>query len=183
MKLVESFLNEVKVFSLSKFEDNRGFFLEKYHIERYSSFGINDIFVQDNHSKSSAGVLRGLHYQRQNPQAKLVSVLSGAVFDVAVDLRQSSPHFGQWVGAELSSENGHQLLVPAGFAHGFLVLSEEVNFYYKCDAFYTPGDEVCIRWDDADLAIEWPLNGKPSISKKDGLGVLLADISKDKLFV
>mgnify|MGYP005627918935 CR=1 FL=1 len=173
---------DVKLITPRRFGDDRGYFEQTYHQDDYKAAGIDAEFVQDNHSKSVAGVLRGLHYQRNNPQAKLVSVLSGAVFDVAVDLRQSSPHYGQWVGAELSSENGHQLFVPAGFAHGFLVLSEEVNFYYKCDAFYTPGDEVCIRWDDTDLAIEWPLSGQPSISDKDSLGTFLADISADKLF-
>lgn len=173
---------EVKLIIPRRFGDERGYFEQTYHQHDYKAAGIDADFVQDNHSKSAAGVLRGLHYQRHHPQAKLVSVLSGSVFDVAVDLRQSSPFFGQWVGAELSSENGHQLFVPAGFAHGFLVQSEEVNFYYKCDAYYAPGDEVCVRWDDPDLAIDWPRPCEFSLSKKDLAGEFLADISSEKLF-
>lgn len=173
---------EVKLITPRRFGDERGYFEQTYHQQDYKAAGIDADFVQDNHSKSVAGVLRGLHYQRNHAQAKLVSVLSGAVFDVAVDLRQSSSSFGQWVGAELSSKNGHQLFVPAGFAHGFLVLSEEVNFHYKCDAYYAPGDEVCIRWNDPDLGIDWPLTSKPSLSTKDNLGELLSEISTEKLF-
>lgn len=173
---------EVKLITPQRFGDDRGYFEQTFHQDSYIAAGIQANFVQDNHSKSVAGVLRGLHFQRDQPQAKLVSVLSGSVFDVAVDLRQSSPYFGKWVGAELSSENGHQLFVPAGFAHGFLVLSKEVNFYYKCDAYYAPGDEVCIRWDDPDLGIDWPLTVEPSLSKKDLQGEFLASISTEKLF-
>lgn len=173
---------DVKLITPKRFGDERGYFEQTFHRSDYLAAGIEADFVQDNHSKSVGGVLRGLHYQRQNPQAKLVSVLSGAVFDVVVDVRRSSAYFGQWVGAEISAANGQQLFVPAGFAHGFLVLSEKVNFYYKCDAYYAPGDEYCIRWDDPDLNIAWPLEGEPSLSVKDKEGVLLAKMPDKNLF-
>ena len=136
--------------------DARGFFLESFHAARYGEAGMPASFVQDNHSRSSLGVLRGLHYQLKRPQGKLIRVTSGRVFDVAVDIRQGSPRFGQWVGIELTAEDHRQLYVPPGFAHGFCVLSEQVDFLYKCTDYYSPEDEYGIAWDDPDLAIAWP---------------------------
>lgn len=139
------------------FKDNRGYFIETYHKEAYEAAGIKAEFVQDNQSMSSKGVLRGLHFQINHPQAKLVRVLSGKVFDVAVDLRKGSKTFGKWFGVELSEENQKQFFVPEGFAHGFLVLSDTAVFAYKCTDFYHPGDEGGIRWDDLEIGIEWPM--------------------------
>lgn len=139
------------------FKDNRGYFIETYHKEAYEAAGIKADFVQDNQSMSSKGVLRGLHFQINHPQAKLVRVLSGKVFDVAVDLRKGSKTFGKWFGVELSEENQKQFFVPEGFAHGFLVLSDTAVFAYKCTDFYHPGDEGGIRWDDPEIGIEWPM--------------------------
>jgi dTDP-4-dehydrorhamnose 3,5-epimerase len=139
------------------FKDNRGYFIETYHKEAYEAAGIKAEFVQDNQSMSSKGVLRGLHFQINHPQAKLVRVLSGKVFDVAVDLRKGSKTFGKWFGVELSEENQKQFFVPEGFAHGFLVLSDTAVFAYKCTDFYHPGDEGGIRWDDPEIGIEWPM--------------------------
>jgi dTDP-4-dehydrorhamnose 3,5-epimerase len=136
--------------------DARGFFLESYHARRYAELGIPGSFVQDNHSRSGRAVLRGLHFQLQHPQGKLISVVSGRVFDVAVDIRRGSPYFGRWFGVELSGENHYQLYIPPGFAHGFCVLSEQVDFLYKCTDYYTPGDEYGIAWNDPVLAIAWP---------------------------
>lgn len=157
--------------------DERGFFMETYHQVRFAEAGITDHFVQDNHSRSVQGTLRGLHYQILRPQGKLVRVIQGEVFDVAVDLRRSSPAFGQWVGAYLSAENKHQLWIPPGFAHGFYVISETADFVYKCTDLYAPQHERCIRWDDAGLAIDWPLlaGRKPQISVKDANGSDWAD--------
>jgi dTDP-4-dehydrorhamnose 3,5-epimerase len=138
------------------YTDARGFFMETFHAPRYAAAGLPDRFVQDNHSRSVAGVLRGLHYQLRHPQGKLMRVVNGAVFDVAVDIRRGSPRFGQWVGVELSGENRCQLYVPPGFAHGFCVLSAQADFLYKCTDLYAPGDEYGIAWDDPDLAIDWP---------------------------
>lgn len=177
---------DVKLIVPRRFGDERGYFEQSYHRQQYSDAGIAANFVQDNCSSSLQGVLRGLHYQRDNPQAKLVSVVSGAVFDVAVDLRRSSPHFGQWVGAEISSDNGHQLFIPHGFAHGFLVLSPQAIFTYKCDAHYAAGDEYSIRWDDPELAIDWPLTdmppGAPLLSPKDAEAPLLSELLAEQLF-
>ncbi len=177
---------DVKLIVPRRFSDERGYFEQSYHQQQYRDAGIDNTFVQDNCSSSVQGVLRGLHYQRANPQAKLVSVLSGAVFDVAVDLRRSSPHFGQWVGAEISAENGHQLFIPRGFAHGFLVLTAQAIFTYKCDAGYAAGDEYCVRWDDPELAIDWPLTGMPQgaplLSAKDAEAPLLSGLMAKHLF-
>jgi len=149
------------------FGDERGFFLETWNAERYRKAGFPDVrFVQDNHSRSSRGVLRGLHFQRQHPQGKLVSVAAGAVFDIAVDLRPNSPTFGQWFGMELNDENHRQLWIPPGFAHGFCVLSEHADFQYKCTEFYHPDDEGGIRWNDPELGIEWPIE-TPILSTRD----------------
>ncbi|HYQ72089.1 MAG TPA: dTDP-4-dehydrorhamnose 3,5-epimerase, partial [Gammaproteobacteria bacterium] len=130
------------------YRDARGFFLESFHARRYAELGIAERFVQDNHSRSGRAVLRGLHYQLDNPQGKLIRVVSGRVFDVAVDIRKGSPYFGRWFGVELSGENHHQLYIPPGFAHGFCVLSEQADFHYKCTDYYVPGDEYGIAWDD-----------------------------------
>jgi dTDP-4-dehydrorhamnose 3,5-epimerase len=157
----------VKLIKPRRFEDDRGFFCQTYHEKQYQEAGIPSRFVQDNWSRSSKGVLRGLHYQLKNPQAKLVSVLRGEVFDVAVDVRKGSPTFGKWVAEILSEENGHQLYVPEGFAHGFLVLSDVVDFQYKCSNFYTPGDEYGIQWDDPAIGISWPIKIDPILAEKD----------------
>ena len=150
------------------FGDERGFFMETFRQSEFEQHCGNYQFVQDNHSKSVQGILRGLHYQHKQPQGKLVRVTQGEVFDVAVDMRKSSPTFGQWVGVTLSEENKQLLWVPPGFAHGFYVTSEKAEFQYKCTGYYAPGDEVSIRWDDPLLAIEWPNNGvEPQLSEKD----------------
>lgn len=147
---------EVKLIKPRVFPDSRGFFQQNYHEQQYREAGINVRFVQDNWSRSARGTLRGLHYQLKHAQAKLVTVIRGAVFDVAVDIRRGSPSFGKWIGEVLSDENHHQLFVPKGFAHGFCVLSEEADFLYKCDDFYAPGDEYSILWSDPEIGIKWP---------------------------
>tara|TARA_B100000614_G_scaffold261658_1_gene291909 strand:- start:832 stop:1359 length:528 start_codon:yes stop_codon:yes gene_type:complete len=157
------------------FGDNRGFFMETF---RQDDFEVNVgeyKFVQDNHSKSSKNILRGLHYQIKQPQGKLVRVIHGKVFDVAVDLRKSSPTFGQWVGKTLSSENKEMFWVPPGFAHGFCVLSDTAEFVYKCTDYYAPEHERCIIWNDPQIGIDWPLDGEPVLSDKDRSGMLLAE--------
>ena len=141
------------------FGDNRGYFMETYHEEKFREGGITANFVQDNQSKSTKGVLRGLHFQKKYPQAKLVRVIKGEVYDVAVDLRKDSPTYGKYVGAILSEENKKQFFIPKGFAHGFLVLSEEAEFTYKCDDFYHPEDEGGLMWNDPEIGIDWPLDG------------------------
>jgi dTDP-4-dehydrorhamnose 3,5-epimerase len=157
------------------FRDERGFLLEAWHAGRYASAGLSFTFVQDNHSRSMGGVLRGLHYQLGPPQGKLIRVASGEVFDVAVDLRRSSSTFGQWVGERLSAESQHQLWIPPGFAHGFYVLSESADVLYKCTTFYAPAEERTLRWDDPAVGIEWPLRGPPVLSAKDRAGLDLRD--------
>ena len=147
---------EVLLIEPDVFPDPRGFFMETFHSVKYAEHGLPAVFLQDNHSRSSRGVLRGLHYQLNNPQGKLVRVVSGEVFDVAVDIRRGSPWFGKWVGAILSEENHRQMYVPPGFAHGFCTLSERADFLYKCTDLYAPGDEYGIAWDDPGIAIEWP---------------------------
>ena len=156
--------------------DQRGFFVEVWHAARYSAAGISGPFVQDNHSRSSRHALRGLHYQVGRPQGKLVRVAGGSVFDVAVDLRRSSPTFGRWVGTLLSEENQHQLWIPPGFAHGFYVLSEHADVIYKCTEPYVAAGDRAVRWNDPALAIEWPLagNGAPILSAKDASAPSLA---------
>ena len=158
------------------FGDARGFFYESFNQRAFNqATGTDYQFLQDNHSRSAKGVLRGLHYQIQQPQGKLVRVVRGAVFDVAVDIRKSSPTFGQWVGVELSEDNQRQLLVPPGFAHGFVVLSEMAEFLYKTTDYYAPAFERCIAWDDPTLAIDWKLSGRqPLLSAKDAQGLPLA---------
>jgi dTDP-4-dehydrorhamnose 3,5-epimerase len=161
--------------------DGRGYFFEAWHAERYAEHGIRDTFVQDNVSFSARGVLRGLHLQHPHDQAKLVSVLRGAVLDVAVDVRRGSPRFGRWVTAELSEENRRQLYVPEGFAHGFLVLSDDALVSYKVSAAYRPDAEIAIRWDDPALAIEWPLASAPVLSPRDAAAATLAEIPRERL--
>ncbi|HWD37937.1 MAG TPA: dTDP-4-dehydrorhamnose 3,5-epimerase [Fimbriimonas sp.] len=162
------------------FSDARGFFAETYQRQRYQEAGILDEFVQDNLSCSSKGTLRGLHYQNPNPQAKLVQVLRGEVFDVAVDIRLGSPTFGQWVGETLSESNRLQLYVPQGFAHGFVVISDEALFCYKVGDYYNPGADGGVRWDDPDIAIEWPVSD-PMLSPKDAAAPLLREIDSARL--
>lgn len=177
MKVIQTALPEVLILEPKVFGDARGFFMESFNARTFrEATGLDVEFVQDNQSRSSAGVLRGVHYQNPNPQGKLVRVTQGAVFDVAVDLRRSSPNFGKWVGVELSGENHHQLWVPEGFGHGFLVLSETADFLYKTTDYYAPEHEHCVRWDDPSIGIEWPLAGlTPNISAKDAQGKSLAE--------
>lgn len=163
---------EVMLFEPKVFGDDRGFFYESFNENIFAEVtGFRPKFVQDNHSKSTKNVLRGLHYQIQNPQGKLVRVIQGEVFDVAVDLRSNSPTFGQWVGEILNAENKRMLWVPEGFAHGFLVLSDTAEFLYKTTDFYAPHHERCIIWNDEILSINWPIQCIPSLSSKDALGV------------
>ncbi len=158
------------------FGDDRGFFYESFNERRFAELtGVNPRFVQDNHSRSSRNVLRGLHYQIRQPQGKLVRVTAGEVFDVAVDMRRSSPTFGRWVGVTLSAENKRQFWIPEGFAHGFVVTSESAEFLYKTTDYWAPEHERSVRWDDPAIGIQWPLEGTPQLSAKDQAGVLLAD--------
>lgn len=167
MKVIQTALPEVLVLEPKVFGDARGFFLESWNRKTFSSLGLDVDFVQDNHSRSARGVLRGLHYQLKDPQGKLVRVVNGSVFDVAVDLRRSSPNFGRWVGYELSAENRRMLWIPPGFGHGFLVLSESADFLYKTTSYYSPESERGICWNDQEIAIEWPWAGTPTLSAKD----------------
>ena len=157
------------------FGDNRGYFMETYNEQEFKNNGLEYNFVQDNQSKSKKGVLRGLHFQKKHPQAKLVRVLEGEVFDVAVDLRKGSKTYGKWVGVILSEENKKQFMIPRGFAHGFVVLSETAVFAYKCDDFYHPEDEGGIMWNDSDINIEWPYKGELLLSEKDKVHPLLKE--------
>jgi len=179
MKVVPTRIAEVLLFQPRVFGDARGFFFESFNQRVFNeAVGGAHAFVQDNHSRSARGVLRGLHYQVAQPQGKLVRVVRGAVFDVAVDIRRSSPTFGQWVGAELSEDNQQQLWVPPGFAHGFLALSESADFLYKTTDFYAPASERCIVWNDPQIAIDWPLSAaaveQPLVSAKDQQGLALS---------
>jgi dTDP-4-dehydrorhamnose 3,5-epimerase len=170
-------IREILVIEPTVHRDQRGYFLESWHEERFASHGITASFVQDNHSNSLRGSLRGLHYQIDNPQGKLIRVVSGDVFDVAVDLRRSSPTFKRWVSIRLSSENHRQLWIPPGFAHGFYVLSPAADLLYKCTTYYTPAADRSIRWDDPEIGIEWPLleGCPPIISAKDAAAPLFRD--------
>ena len=175
MKATRLAIPDVVLIEPKVFGDERGFFFESFNQKAFNeATGTNHQFVQDNHSRSSKGVLRGLHYQIQQPQGKLVRVAQGAVFDVAVDIRKSSPTFGKWVGEVLSADNHRQLWVPPGFAHGFVVLSETAEFLYKITDYYAPEYERCIAWNDADLGIDWRFNGAPILSEKDARGFALA---------
>jgi dTDP-4-dehydrorhamnose 3,5-epimerase len=175
MKVTALAIPDVFLIEPTVFGDARGFFLESFNQNAFSkATGVTAAFVQDNHSRSAKGVLRGLHYQIQQPQGKLVRVVRGAVFDVAVDVRRSSSTFGKWVGVELTEDNKRQLWIPPGFAHGFLVLSEVADFLYKTTDYYAPAEERCIAWNDTKLGIEWPLSGEtPHLSQKDSAGIAL----------
>jgi dTDP-4-dehydrorhamnose 3,5-epimerase len=176
MNILKTMLPGLLIIEQRVYGDARGFFMETWNAATFAEAGLDLTFVQDNHSRSQKGVLRGLHFQNPGPQGKLVRVTSGAVFDVAVDLRASSPTFGQWVGVELSAANKRMLWVPEGFAHGFLTLENDTDFLYKCTAPYAPQSEHTLAWDDPALAIAWPLDGaRPVLSAKDAAGVRLAD--------
>lgn len=175
MNAIATKLPEVLILESRVFGDERGFFMESFNHKSFqAATGLTIDFVQDNHSRSRQGVLRGLHYQMPHAQGKLVRVVAGAVFDVAVDMRRSSPRFGQWTGVELSEHNHRQLWVPQGFAHGFLVLSEYADFLYKTSDYYAPAHEHCLRWDDPDIGIDWPVDGLSiQVSPKDAAGMRL----------
>jgi dTDP-4-dehydrorhamnose 3,5-epimerase len=178
MKVIDTKIPDVKIIEPAVFGDERGFFMETWNQQQFEELvtGKETRFVQDNHSKSKQGILRGLHYQTENTQGKLVRVVSGEVFDVAVDIRKDSPTFGQWVGVYLSAENKRQLWVPEGFAHGFYVTSEEAEFVYKCTDYYNPNAEVSICWDDEEIGIDWPLDITPSLSLKDANAMKMNDL-------
>ncbi len=180
MQISKTDLPDTLIIEPRIFPDDRGYFFETYHQERYSQYGVTDKFVQDNISFSIKDTLRGLHYQYPHSQAKLVQVLSGEVFDVAVDIRIGSPAFGQWTGARLSSENKKQFYIPKGFAHAFCVLSDSAIFSYKCDDFYFPECEKGILWSDPDIGIKWPIDN-PILSDKDSNYPCLKDIPKEDL--
>lgn len=176
MNVVQTTLPGVLILEPKVFGDDRGFFYESYNRRLLASIaGITEDFVQDNHSRSARNVLRGLHYQIRQPQGKLVRVIAGEVFDIAVDIRKSSPTFGKWAGVNLSAENRRMLWIPAGFAHGFLVLSDYAEFLYKTTDYWAPEHERCIAWNDPDLAIAWPLAGEPVLSAKDQVGLRLKE--------
>lgn len=176
MRFEPTLLPEVILVTPDVHRDERGFFLETYHREKYRGGGIEAGFVQDNHSKSTRGILRGLHAQRLKPQGKLVRAVEGEIFDVAVDIRRGSPNFGRWVGEILSAENFRQLWVPPGFVHGFCVLSETAQVEYKCTDLYDREDELGVRWDDPEIGIEWPI-AEPILSAKDREAPTLAEIA------
>lgn len=178
MNIIDTAIPDVKIFEPKVFGDERGFFVETFRQSHFEDLGLDIQFVQDNHSSSSKGVLRGLHYQIQKPQGKLVRVTVGEVYDVAVDLRKSSPTFGMYVGVRLSAENKKIFWVPPGFAHGFLVLSDMAEFVYKCSEYYAPNDEAVLSWDDPDLDIDWPkIDGAAAIlSEKDKSGRSLREL-------
>jgi len=179
IKVSATSLPEVKLIDPEVFGDARGFFYESWNAAAFAAAGIDANFVQDNHSRSVKGVLRGLHYQVHEPQGKLVRVVQGSVFDVAVDIRPGSPNFGKWSGAVLSAEKRRMLWVPPGFAHGFIVLSEICEFLYKATAYYAPRSERAILWNDPELAIAWPLSGPPLLSAKDASAPCLKDAELD----
>ena len=176
MNVIKGELDGLLILEPKVFGDARGFFMESYNAKTFAELtGLQLDFVQDNHSRSARGVLRGLHYQLQQPQGKLVRVVSGRVWDVAVDMRRSSPTFGQWQGLELSAENNRQFWVPAGFAHGFVVLSEFADFLYKTTDYYAPAHERCLMWNDPTVGVQWPLEGiTPQLSGKDQQGLAFA---------
>jgi dTDP-4-dehydrorhamnose 3,5-epimerase len=182
IRITRTTLDGVVLIDPDVYRDARGFFLESYHRRRFAEHGIRDEFVQDNHSRSCARVLRGLHYQDMSaPMAKLVRCTLGRVFDVAVDLRVGSPTFGRWVSAELSAENMRQVLVPPGFAHGFLTLSDVAEVQYKCTNYYTPPAERIVLWNDPDIGVDWP-EANPLLSDRDGQGMSLKDYLRDPAF-
>ena len=174
--VIQTAIPDVLILEPKVFGDSRGFFFESFNAKDFANVtGLNVSFVQDNHSRSSKGVLRGLHYQVQQTQGKLVHVTQGAVFDVAVDIRKSSPTFGKWLGCELSDSNHRQLWIPPGFAHGFIVLSESADFFYKTTDYYAPAHERCIAWNDSSIGINWPEGITPLLSTKDQQGLALAE--------
>jgi dTDP-4-dehydrorhamnose 3,5-epimerase len=173
MKLVSSSLPDVLLIEPRVFGDDRGYFFESYNERELEKLGLRARFVQDNHSRSARNVLRGLHYQIRQPQGKLVRVTAGEIYDLAVDIRKSSPHFGKWAANALSEANRRMMWIPPGFAHGFLVTSDHAEVQYKTTDYYAPEHERCIAWNDRDLAISWPLNGEPVLSPKDRVGVAL----------
>jgi dTDP-4-dehydrorhamnose 3,5-epimerase len=176
MHIQHTVLADLLILEPNVFGDDRGFFYESFNARRFTELtGIEKVFVQDNHSKSAKNVLRGLHYQIQQPQGKLVRVISGEVFDVAVDIRKSSPTFGHWLGITLSAENKRQLWIPEGFAHGFLVTSESAEFLYKTTDYYAPEHERCILWNDPAIGIQWPVDSEPLLSAKDKVAHPLAE--------
>ena len=176
MKITETSLPGVLLVEPRVFHDDRGFFLETYHHQKFTDGGLGATFVQDNHSKSSRGTLRGLHAQSRKPQGKLVRCIEGEIFDVAADMRVGSPTYGQWVGEILSAENFRQLYIPPDFLHGFLVLSETAQVEYKCTDVYDPGHEIGVIWNDPEIGIEWPFDGEPLLSGKDAEAPTLAQI-------
>lgn len=177
MKVIETAIAGPLIIEPRVFGDARGFFMETWNAQVFAEAGLDLAFVQDNHSRSQKGVLRGMHFQNPGPQGKLVRVVSGAVFDVVVDLRRSSPTFGKWVGVELSAENKRMFWVPEGFAHGFLTLEDNTDFLYKCTAAYAPQSEHTLMWDDPAVGIAWPASGlSPLVSDKDARGLALADV-------
>ena len=178
MKFLSTPLEGVLLIEPDVFRDDRGFFLETYNEEKYTREGLSARFVQDNHSKSKRGTLRGLHAQLRKPQGKLVRAIEGEIFDVAVDVRRGSPTFGKWFGETLSAENFRQLYIPPGFVHGFCVLSDTAQVEYKCTDFYDPGGELSVLWNDPDIGIDWPLEGEPLLSGKDAAGLRLADVDQ-----
>ncbi|MCQ4313848.1 dTDP-4-dehydrorhamnose 3,5-epimerase [Stutzerimonas sp. VN223-3] len=176
MKIIETDIPDVLIIEPKVFGDERGFFYESFNAAAFeAATGLKRTFVQDNHSKSQRGVLRGLHYQIQQPQGKLVRVVAGEVFDVAVDLRRSSPSFGRWVGTRLSAQNQRMLWIPEGFAHGFVVLSESAEFLYKTTDYYAPAHERSLLWNDPQIGIEWPFQELPQLSQKDAAGKILSE--------
>ena len=177
MRVIATAIADVRIIEPQVFDDARGFFFESFNLREFrKAIGLDDVqFVQDNHSRSVQGVLRGLHYQVHQPQGKLVRVIAGSVFDVAVDLRKSSPHFGQWTAVELSADNKRQLWIPAGFAHGFSVTSATAEVLYKTTDYRRPQHERCLLWNDPTLGIGWPLDGAPLLSDKDKAGALLVN--------
>ncbi len=174
MQRIDTAIPDVFMIAPKVFGDERGFFFESYNKRAMQELGITDEFVQDNHSRSGRGVLRGLHYQIQHTQGKLVRVIAGSVFDVAVDLRKNSATFGQWVGMELSADNKRMAWIPPGFAHGFVVTSDTAEFLYKTTDYWSPPDERCLLWNDPALGINWPLEGEPTIAAKDAAGLPLS---------
>lgn len=180
MRRIETSLPGVFELRPKVFRDARGYFIETYHRAQFAELGILDLFVQDNHSRSLKGTLRGLHYQTNHSQAKLCRVVEGEALDVAVDIRAGSPHFGKWASVRLSANDHNQIYIPAGFAHGFLALTDTVQFLYKCSDFYDPSDEHGILWNDPDINIEWGVTG-PLVSDKDAKNSKLADVPSDLL--
>ena len=178
----ETSIKGVYIIEPKKYGDNRGYFMETYKKKDFDEAGLVYDFIQDNQSKSKKGVLRGLHFQKQYPQAKLVRCIEGEVFDVCVDLRKDSPTYGKWEAVVLSAEKGNQFMIPRGFAHGFLVLSETATFCYKCDELYHPEDEGGLMWDDPDIGIDWPYKEEPLLSEKDKKNLSLKELNKLDLF-